>query len=234
MKRNKKMRLLLTTLASLLAAGAAPAPDDPTTTNPPNIIGLERIAVAENSPDPVAAYVARDAQGDPIAWSLAGRDAGTFTFTTDKEHQTMTLFFRAIPDYEQPADVPPTDNDYQVSVVATTPSPPTLATPYPVRMQVVDVADASPMPVITAPEQTDAITQAESVGGMVRAVNEGARVGWRGAWPRRVGCSRRTGCRRWPATGRWWVAVQSVDVRIVAATNCDLQQVVRENLLGGE
>ncbi|MYB70733.1 MAG: fibronectin type III domain-containing protein [Gemmatimonadetes bacterium] len=163
------MRLLLTALSSLLAAGAAPAPDDPTTTNPPNIIGLERVSVAENSSAPIATYTAGHALGDSIAWSLAGRDAAAFTFTTDKEHQTMTLFFRAIPDYEQPADIPPTDNDYQVSVVATAPGPPALATPYPVRVQVVDVEESSSMPVLTAPEQTPS-TQAESVGGMVRAV----------------------------------------------------------------
>ena len=81
----------------------------------------------------------------------------------------MTLMFRAIPDYEQPADVPPTDNDYQVSVVATVPGPPALATPYPVRVQVVDVEEGSAMPVLAAPEQTPS-TQAESVGGMVRSV----------------------------------------------------------------
>ena len=170
MSIKKKMRLLLTALSSLLAAGAAPATDYLTATNPPNIIGLERVSVAENSSAPIATYTARHALGDSIAWSLAGRDAAAFTFTTDKEHQTITLFFRAIPDYEQPADVPPTDNDYQVSVVATAPGPPALATPYPVRVQVVDVEESSSMPVLTAPEQTDAPTQAESVGRMVRAV----------------------------------------------------------------
>ena len=168
MKRKKKLRLILTALASLLAAGAAPASDDPITYTPPNIIGLESISFAENSSDPVATYTARHAQGYSIIWSLAGRDAEAFTFSTDKEHQTMTLFFRAIPDYEQPADVPPTDNDYQVSVVATVPGPPALATPYPVRVQVIDVEEGSAMPVLAAPEQTS--TQAESVGGMVRAV----------------------------------------------------------------
>ena len=169
MKRKKKMRLLLTALSSLLAAGAAPATDDPTPTNPPNIIGLERIAVAENSSASIATYTARHAQGEPIAWALTGRDAEAFTFIADKEHQTMTLFFRTIPDYEQPADVPPTDNDYQVSVVATTPGSPALATSYPVRVQVVDVEEGHAMPVLAAPEQTPS-TQAESVGRMVRAV----------------------------------------------------------------
>ncbi len=189
MKRKRKMRLILTALASLLAAGAAnpsasgsadltveasaelskPASDDPTAYTPPRIIGLERISFAENSPDPVATYTARHAQGNPIIWSLAGRDVAAFTFTTDKENQTMTLMFRAIPDYEQPADVPPTDNDYQVSVVATVPDPPALATPYPVRVQVIDVEESNTMPVLAAPEQTPS-TQAESVGGMVRSV----------------------------------------------------------------
>lgn len=68
------------------------------------------------------------------------------------------------PDYEQPADVPPTDNDYQVSVVATAPGPPTLTTPYQVRVQVVDVEESNSMPVLATPEQTPS-TQAESVGG---------------------------------------------------------------------
>ena len=102
MKRKRKMRLILTALSSLLAAGAAPAPNDPTTTNPPNIIGLESISFAENSSAPIATYTARHAPGKPIAWSLTGRDAAAFTFTTDKEHRTITLFFRAIPDYENP------------------------------------------------------------------------------------------------------------------------------------
>ena len=186
---KRKMRLILTALSSLLAAGAAnpsasdsaaltveasaelskPAPDDPTTTNPPNIVGLESISFAENSPAPIATYTARDAQGYSIIWSLAGRDAEAFTFSTDKENQTMPLFFRSIPDYEQPADVSPADNDYQVNVVATAPGPPALATSYPVRVQVVDVEEGSAMPVLTAPEQTPS-SQAESVGRMVRSV----------------------------------------------------------------
>ena len=170
MRLKKKMRLVLTALSSLIAAGAAPAPDDPIATNPPNIIGLESVSVAENSPHPVATYTARHALSDSIAWSLAGRDAEAFTFTTDKEHQTITLFFRAIPDYEQPTDVPPTDNDYQVTVVATASGPPAVATPYPVRVQVVDVDESNSMPVLAAPEDTDAPTQAESVRGMVGAV----------------------------------------------------------------
>ncbi len=176
MKRKKKLRLILTALSCLLATAAAAVTDDPTSNEATatlnaalQIIGLERISLAENSSDPVATYTARDSQGYSIIWSLAGRDAEAFTFTTDKEKQTMTLFFRAIPDYEQPADVPPTDNDYQVSVVATTPGPPALATPYPVRVQVVDVEEGSAMPMLAAPEQTPP-TQAESVGGMVRSV----------------------------------------------------------------
>ena len=166
---KRKMRLILTALSSLLAAGAAPAPDDPTVSKPQRIIGLESISFAENSPAPIATYTARHTQGNSIIWSLAGRDAEAFTFSTDKEHQTITLMFRAIPDYEQPADVPPTDNDYQVSVIATVPGPPALATPYPVRVQVVDIKESNTMPVLAAPEQTPS-TQAESVGRMVRSV----------------------------------------------------------------
>ena len=167
---NMKIRLILTALSSLLVAGAAHATNDPTAANPPMITGLESIAFAENSPHPVATYTARHAQGNAIIWSLAGRDAEAFTFTTDKENQTITLFFQAIPDYEQPADVPPTDNDYQVSMVATTAGPLALATSYPVRVQVVDVEEGNSMPVLAAPERSDTPTQAESVGRMVRAV----------------------------------------------------------------
>ncbi len=168
--KRKKRRLLWLVLPSLIAAAAALAADDPAMNNPPRIVGLERITVAENSSEPVATYVACNTQGNSIIWSLAGRDAEAFTFTTDAEHQTMTLLFRAIPDYEQPADVPPTDNDYQVTVVATAPGPPALATPYPVRVQVVDVAEADPMPEIAAPEQMRSTTQAEYVGRMVWAM----------------------------------------------------------------
>ena len=166
---KRKMRLILTALSGLLAAAAAAVTDDPTTTNLPNIVGLESISFVENSSDPIATYTARDAQGYSIIWSLAGRDAEAFTFSTDKENQTLTLMFRAIPDYEQPADVPPTDNDYQVTVVATVPVLPALATSYPVRVQVVDVEEGSAMPVLAAPEQIPS-TQAASVGRMVRAV----------------------------------------------------------------
>ena len=168
--KRKKRRLLWLVLLSLIAAAAAHPTDDPTAHDPPRIIGLESVSLAENSPHPVATYTARHAPDDSIAWSLAGRDAEAFTFTADAEHQTMTLLFRAIPDYEQPADVPPTDNDYQVTVVATAPGPPALATPYPVRVQVVDVAEADPMPEIAAPEQMRSTTQAEYVGRMVWAM----------------------------------------------------------------
>ncbi len=168
--KRKKRGLLWRVLPGLLAAGAAHAADDLTANDPPRIVGLESVSFAENSSDPVATYTARDPQGDAIAWSLAGRDAEAFTFTTNAEHQTMTLLFRAIPDYEQPADVSPTDNDYQVTVVATDGGQPVLATPYPVRVQVVDVAEADPMPAISAPEQMRSTTQAEYVGRMVWAV----------------------------------------------------------------
>ncbi len=170
--KRKKRGLLWRVLLGLLTAGAALAADDPAMNNLPRIVGLESVSFAENSSEPVATYTARHAQGNSIIciWSLTGRDAGAFTYTTDMEHQTMTLLFRAIPDYEQPADVPPTDNDYQVTVVATASAQPALATSYPVRVQVVDVADASPMPEIAQPEQMRSTTQAEYVGRMVWAV----------------------------------------------------------------
>lgn len=191
----KKRRVVWTALLSLIGAWPA-ATDDQTTTNlpkstnpaagtlntAPRIIGLESASFAENSSGLVATYTAHDAEGDPMTWSLSGRDASAFTFITDAEHPTMTLLFRAVPDYERPADGPPTDNDYQVSVVATDTGQPALAAHYPVQVTVVNVVEASPMPVIAEPGQMDSITQAEYVGRMVWAMINFYKdiVGW--AW----------------------------------------------------
>ena len=136
----------------------------------PVITGLESASFAENGQGTVATYSARDAEGDPITWSLSGRDAEAFTFIPDIERQTMNLVFRSVPDYEQPADGPPTDNDYQVTVVASDHGFPPLATPYPVTVRVVDVDEDGPVPVIAEPERSRHTTQAESVGRVVWAV----------------------------------------------------------------
>ena len=105
-----------------------------------------------------------------MEWSLSGRDAGAFTFTTDRDRQTMDLLFRAVPDYEHPSDVPPADHDYQVTVVATDNGLPALATHYPVTVTVTNVDEASTMPAMAASERSGHTTQAEQVGWVVRSV----------------------------------------------------------------
>ena len=185
---TKKVGLILTALLSL--SGALPAaatlrwdhphnaaewgPDSNVAGVPlntaPVITGLESASVAENGQGTVATYSVRDAEGDPIAWSLSGRDAEAFTFSPDMERRTMNLLFRSVPDYERPADALPTDNDYQVTVVASDHGFPPLATHYPVRVKVVDVEEDDPVPVMAEPERSRHTTQAEYVGRVLRAV----------------------------------------------------------------
>ena len=136
----------------------------------PRITGLESASFAEKGQGAVATYSARDGEGHSITWSLSGRDAGAFTFITDRDRHTMDLLFRAVPDYEYPSDVSPTDNAYQVMVVATDNGLPALATHYPVTVMVADVDEASPMPVMAEPERSGHTTQAEHVGWVVRSV----------------------------------------------------------------
>ena len=154
------------------AAGWGPASNTAVVTlnGAPRITGLESVSFAENGLGTVATYSARDAQGHAIAWSLSGADAGAFTFTTHRERHTMTLSFRSVPDYERPLDRPPTDNAYQVTVVATDTGWPALATPYPVTVTVVNVDEGSPMPLVAEPEPSSGPTPAESMGWVVRAV----------------------------------------------------------------
>ncbi len=183
MGTKKKICLIVRALLSLggaLPAAAAEhetAPDRPrsasaevTRNAAPRITGLENVSFAEHGQGPVATYSARDGQGHAMAWSLSGRDAGAFTFTADGERQTMDLLFRAVPDYEHPLDVSPTDNDYQVTVVATDEGLPALATHYPVTVKVVNVDEAGAMPVLAAPARSGHATRAEQVGGLVRSV----------------------------------------------------------------
>ena len=160
--------------------GPASAPAAVTLNAAPVITGLESASFAENGQETVATYSARDAEDLPITWSLSGRDAGAFTFTTDMDRQTMDLLFRSVPDYERPSDVSPTDNDYQVTIVATDNGRPALATHYPVRVRVVNVDEDGPVPVMPEPDRSDYTTQAEHVGWVVRAVVNYYRnvVGW--------------------------------------------------------
>ena len=175
--------MVLTALFGLSAALPAATADDETVrwglasntaggtpNTAPVITGLESVSVAENGSGIVATYAVRDAEGDPITWSLSGPDAEAFTFTPDIKRQTINLWFRSVPDYERPADGPPTDNSYQVTVVASDEGFPALATPYPVRVQVVDVAEAGSVPTMAAPERSHDRTEAEYVGRVLRAV----------------------------------------------------------------
>ena len=180
-----KKKICLIVLALLSLSGALPAaavehetaPDRPRSASAevvrnaaPRITGLESVSFAENGQGPVATYSARDREGHALAWSLSGRDAGAFTFTADGDRQRMDLLFRAVPDYEHPLDVPPTDNDYQVTVVATDEGLPALSTHYPVTVQVVNVAEVGAMPALAEPARSGHSTRAEQVSGLVRSV----------------------------------------------------------------
>lgn len=154
------------------AAGWGPASNRAVVTlnTAPVIAGLESVSFAENGPEIVATYSVRDAEGDPITWSLAGRDAGAFTFTTDMERNTMDLLFRFVPDYERRSGIPPTDTDYQVTVVASDHGLPALSTNYPVAVRVVKVDESGPGPVMAEPDRSRYATHAEYVGRVVWAV----------------------------------------------------------------
>ena len=183
MGTKKKIHLLL--MALLSVSGALPAaatdhetandlplsaPAEVTLNGAPVVTGLESASFAENGQGTVATYSARDGQGHAITWSLSGRDAGAFTFITDVEGQRMDLLFRSVPNYEHPFDVPPTDNDYQVTVVATDHGQPALATHYPVTVNVVKVDEDGPMPALAESERSGPTTPAEQVGWVVRSV----------------------------------------------------------------
>ena len=194
MGTKKRLRLILMALLSLSAALPAATTDHETANDPPlavgnsflpsaptnlvaepgnaapRITGLESVSFAENGQGPVATYSARDGEGHAMEWSLSGRDAGAFTFTTHRERQTMTLSFQAVPDYEHPSDVPPTDNAYQVTVVATDNGWPVLTTHYPVTVTVANVDEDSPVPLAAEPEPSSGPPQPESVGWVERAV----------------------------------------------------------------
>ena len=66
----------------------------------------------ENGMDAVASFSGMDPEGEMIAWSLAGNDAGDFSITGGE------LTFNKSPNFEDPADAD-TNNEYLVTVVAT-------------------------------------------------------------------------------------------------------------------
>ncbi len=63
---------------------------------PAEITGRTLVNFVENGVDPVADFSARDQDGDPIRWSLSGRDHDLFTI------RGGVLAFREAPDYEDP------------------------------------------------------------------------------------------------------------------------------------
>ena len=97
----------------------------------PMISGFGTPSFDENGTGTVTSYTATDVEGDAIEWSLSGRDAGAFTFTPDHiDPNTIVLSFPSAPDYEHPVDLPPTDNVYEVTVVAEDDGTPRLSTEY--------------------------------------------------------------------------------------------------------
>ena len=106
----------------------------------PMISGFGTPSFDENGTGTVTSYTATDVEGDAIEWSLSGRDAGAFMFTPDHiDPNTIVLSFPSAPDYEHPVDLPPTDNVYEVTVVAEDDGTPRLSTEYQAEVRVVNV-----------------------------------------------------------------------------------------------
>ncbi len=63
---------------------------------PAEITGISSLTFPENDKDPVTSLSAHDQDGDPIRWSLGGRDGELFTI------RRGVLAFREPPDYEEP------------------------------------------------------------------------------------------------------------------------------------
>ncbi len=87
----------------------APGTDEPTITT----TGRTAFTFRENGTGTIFTFRARDPQGQPISWSLAGTDAGDFEISS-----SGSLTFASPPDFESPADSNG-DNVYEVGVVAT-------------------------------------------------------------------------------------------------------------------
>ncbi|MDE2940721.1 MAG: hypothetical protein OXR67_17655 [Chloroflexota bacterium] len=68
---------------------------------------------AEHRADTVAAFVAKDPEDDPIAWSVEGEDAARFDINAGG-----SLSFKTPPDYERPSDAD-SNNVYLATVKAT-------------------------------------------------------------------------------------------------------------------
>ena len=86
---------------------------DPTENQAPAFSGESEFSVAENEQAGVIQIHVSDAEGDALTLSMAGADAGLFTFDEDNR----TVVFDLLPDFEQPADSD-SDNQYQFVIEA--------------------------------------------------------------------------------------------------------------------
>ena len=78
----------------------------------PELVGLIDFAIDENTTQ-VATFIATDAEGDTINYSISGVDASLFSIG----QSSGTLVFRSAPDFEDPKDAD-LDNIYSVTIIA--------------------------------------------------------------------------------------------------------------------
>ncbi len=89
----------------------------------PELSGEVSVSYAENTAitTAVATYTVTDDEDDaastPVRVELSGADAGAFTLTDSDTNGTWELAFKAVPDYESPADAG-RNNTYNVTVTA--------------------------------------------------------------------------------------------------------------------
>ena len=119
----------------------------------PVISGPTTPTFAENDTGTVATYSATDGDNDPIAWSLAGDDAGDLSIHSSDG----TLTFNLSPDFEHPADHD-TSNDYDVTVQA---HDGTVSVDHPVTVTVTNINEAPSFDAQTATRTVDENTAAD-------------------------------------------------------------------------
>jgi len=78
----------------------------------PELVGLIDFAIDENTTQ-VATFIATDAEGDTINYSISGVDASLLSIG----QSSGTLVFRSAPDFEDPKDAD-LDNIYSVTIIA--------------------------------------------------------------------------------------------------------------------
>ena len=122
----------------------------------PQIFGQTNVTFNENGTDPVATYIAEDADDDDITWSLLGYDRSKFEIS-----QEGVLSFRNPPDYEDPQGRE--GNTYRVILQATDDGRPSEFDVHNVRvtvMQVNELGELSGNAELALPENSlDAIAQ---------------------------------------------------------------------------